>query len=104
MIKTGAWKNKRFRAYDLKINVPKIYGGKRHFVTQAINYVKRIWLDLGFKEMAGSLVQTSFWDLDALFVPQDHPARQMQDTFYLKSPASGNALRLRTLVALPIAS
>ena len=89
MIKTGAWKNKRFRAYDLKINVPKIYGGKRHFVTQAINYVKRIWLDLGFKEMAGSLVQTSFWDLDALFVPQDHPAREMQDTFYIKDPKYG---------------
>ena len=89
ILKTGSWKNKKFRGYDLKINVPKIYGGKRHFVNQAINYVKRIWLDLGFREMTGALIQTSFWDLDSLFVPQDHPARDMQDTFYIKDPRHG---------------
>ena len=89
MLKTGSWKNKNFRYYDVKINVPEISGGKRHFVSQAINYIKRIWLDMGFKEMTGTLVQTSFWDLDALFVPQDHPARDMQDTFYIKNPKYG---------------
>ena len=89
MLKTSSWKNKNFRHYDVKINVPEISGGKRHFVSQAINYIKRIWLDMGFKEMKGNLVQTSFWDLDALFVPQDHPARDMQDTFYIKNPKYG---------------
>ena len=89
MLKTGSWKNKKFRHYDVKTNVPEIYGGKRHFVQQAINYIKRIWLDMGFKEMKGNLVQTSFWDLDTLFVPQDHPARDMQDTFYIKNPRFG---------------
>ena len=88
-IKSGAWKNKKLRSYDVKINVPNISGGKIHFVNQAIQYIKRIWLDMGFKEMTGPLVQTSFWDLDALFVPQDHPARDMQDTFYLKNPKYG---------------
>jgi len=83
MLKDGSWKKQKFRSYDVKINVPKIYGGKRHFVNQSIDYIKKIWLDLGFKEMTGNYVQTSFWDLDALFVPQDHPARDMQDTFYL---------------------
>ena len=39
--------------------------------------------------MTGSIVQTSFWDLDALFVPQDHPSRDMQDTFYIKDPSFG---------------
>ena len=89
MLKSSSWKNKEFRRYDLNINVPKINGGKRHFVNQAINYIKRIWLEMGFKEMVGGLVQTSFWDLDALFVPQDHPARDMQDTFYIKEPKYG---------------
>lgn len=89
MLKTGSWKNKNFRHYDVKINVPEISGSKRHFVNQAINYIKQIWLDMGFKEMTGNLVQTSFWDLDALFVPQDHPARDMQDTFYIKDPKYG---------------
>ncbi|MBI4150111.1 phenylalanine--tRNA ligase subunit alpha [Candidatus Woesearchaeota archaeon] len=85
MLKEGSWKGKTFRHYDVKINVPKITGGKRHFENQALEYIKRIWLDLGFKEMKGSYVQTSFWDLDTLFVPQDHPARQMQDTLYIGS-------------------
>lgn len=89
MLKTGSWKNKNFRHYDVKINVPEISGGKRHFVSQAIGYIKKIWLDMGFREMKGNLVQTAFWDLDALFVPQDHPARDMQDTFYIKNPKYG---------------
>jgi phenylalanyl-tRNA synthetase alpha chain len=89
IIKSGEWKNKKLRSYDVKINVPNISGGRIHFVNQAIQYIKRIWLDMGFKEMTGNLVQTSFWDLDALFVPQDHPARDMQDTFYIKDPKHG---------------
>ncbi|MBN2112433.1 phenylalanine--tRNA ligase subunit alpha [Candidatus Woesearchaeota archaeon] len=89
MLKTGAWKGKTFRRYDVKINVPEITGAKRHFISQAVEYIRKIWIEMGFKEMKGSLVQTAFWDLDALFVPQDHPARQMQDTYYLKDPAAG---------------
>lgn len=89
LLKTGSWKGKEFRGYDIKINVPKIYGGKRHFVNQAIEYARRIWIELGFKEMKGSLVQTSFWNFDALFTAQDHPVRELQDTFYLKNPAKG---------------
>jgi len=83
ILKNKSWKGKRFRRYDIKINVPKIYGGRRHFVNQALDYTKKIWLDMGFKEMNGNLVQTSFWNFDALFVPQDHPAREMQDTFFV---------------------
>lgn len=89
MLKTGSWSGKTFRRYDVKINVPTVFGGKRHFVSQAVEYIRKIWLELGFKEMAGNIVQTAFWDLDSLFVPQDHPARQMQDTFYVKEPAKG---------------
>jgi len=87
MLKSGKWKGKKFRHFDIKINVPSITGGKRHFVRQSIDHIKRVWLDLGFKEMQGTMVQSSFWDLDCLFVPQDHPARAMQDTFYIKDPA-----------------
>jgi len=87
MLKSGTWKKKKFRHYDIEINVPKISGGKRHFVKQSIDYIKKVWLELGFKEMEGTLVQSAFWDLDALFVPQDHPARTEQDTFYIKDPS-----------------
>jgi len=87
MLKNGEWKTKQFRAYDVEINVPKITGGKKHFVNQAVDYIKKIWLEMGFKEMSGNFVQSAFWDLDSLFVPQDHPAREMQDTFYLDGEA-----------------
>ncbi len=87
MLRQGTWKEKTFRAYDVEINVPKIYGGRKHFDNEALDYIKQIWLDLGFKEMRGNYVQSAFWDLDALFVPQDHPAREMQDTFYLDGKA-----------------
>lgn len=89
MLASREWKKKKFRRYDVGINVPATFGGKRHFVNQTIEYAKQIWLDLGFKEMTGDFIQTSFWDLDSLFVPQDHPARQMQDTFFLKKPSHG---------------
>jgi phenylalanyl-tRNA synthetase alpha chain len=78
------WKGKKFRRYDVTSPVPKIYGGKRHFVNQATDYARKIWTELGFKEMSGDMVQTGFWDFDALFTAQDHPVREMQDTFYLK--------------------
>lgn len=88
MIQAAHWKNKQFRAYDVAINVPASYPGKKHMVTQAVEYIKRIWLELGFKEMNGRMIETAFWDLDALFVPQDHPARDMQDTFYIAEPGT----------------
>ena len=81
-----SWSNgKKFRRYDIKAQVPKIYGGKKHFVNQSIEYAKRIWTDLGFTEMTGNLIDSSFWVFDALFTPQDHPAREMQDTFFIKN-------------------
>lgn len=83
IIKTGA-KNKKFRKYDVKAPVPHVYGGKQHFVNQAVDYAKRIWLDMGFKEMTGTSTDTSFWIFDALFTAQHHPVREMQDTFFIK--------------------
>lgn len=89
MLKDGSWKGKAFRRYDVSINVPAVHGGKRHFVAQSIEYAKKIWTDLGFKEMEGPMLNTSFWNFDALFTAQDHPVRDMQDTFFIKDPIKG---------------
>jgi phenylalanyl-tRNA synthetase alpha chain len=83
LISSGNWKGKKFRRYDITSPVPKITGGKRHFVNQAMDYGKRIWMDMGFKEMAGSYSEVGFWNFDALFTAQDHPVREIQDTFYI---------------------
>ncbi len=77
------WKGKKFRRYDLTVPVSRVYGGKRHFVNQAIDYGRKLWTEMGFEEMKGDMVQTSFWNFDALFTAQDHPVREMQDTFFL---------------------
>jgi phenylalanyl-tRNA synthetase alpha chain len=77
------WRKKKFRRYDVTSPVPEIYGGKRHFVNQATDYARKIWTEMGFKEMSGNFVQSSFWNFDALFTAQDHPVREMQDTFFL---------------------
>ncbi|UZE93893.1 MAG: phenylalanine--tRNA ligase subunit alpha [Candidatus Pacearchaeota archaeon] len=84
MIKKGTWRGKVFRKYDIKSRAPEIYGGKRHFVNQAIDYARKIWIEMGFKEMTGTLAQVSFWNFDALFTAQDHPVREMHDTFYVQ--------------------
>src|SRR3989344_6622930 len=80
----GGVKNKKFRRYDIHAPVPNINGGKTHFVNQARNYARRIWLDMGFEEMDGPIIESSFWVFDALFTAQDHSVREMVDSFYVK--------------------
>jgi len=81
--KDSLWKGKKFRRYDILSPLPSISGGKRHFVNQSIDYARRVWTDMGFKEMSGNLIVSSFWNFDALFTAQDHPVREMQDTFFI---------------------
>jgi len=84
-----SWKNAEFKKFNIKTDVKDVYPGKKHFVNQALEYVRSIWIEMGFKEMKGPIVDTQFWVFDALFQPQDHPARDMQDTFFLKYPEEG---------------
>ena len=98
MLKDGSWKNKQFRAYDVEINVPKKYPGKKHFVNQATNYAKQVWVDMGFQEMKGNMVNTSFWNFDALFTAQDHPVREMQDTFFVGGSVEKGKLPQQDLI------
>ena len=77
------WKGKKFRRYDVVSPVPAISGGKRYFVNQAADYARELWTEMGFKEMTGNLMVNSFWNFDALFTAQDHPVREMHDTFFI---------------------
>lgn len=83
IIKSGQWKKTSFRHYDINSIVPRVYPGKKHPLTQTTEYIKKIWSDLGFEEMQGPLIDSSFWIFDALFTPQDHPARDQQDTLFI---------------------
>jgi phenylalanyl-tRNA synthetase alpha chain len=96
MIKSGEWEgsnlkyNGRFyraRPYDVTLASDKTYPGKKHPYQRLIDKMREIMLEMGFTEIKGEIIQSSFWNFDALFQPQDHPAREMQDTFYLDTKA-----------------
>ena len=67
-----------------------IYPGKIHPYQKFIIKVRRKLVELGFKEMTGPTIETEFWNFDALFQPQNHPARDWTDTYSLKNPEYGN--------------
>ncbi len=79
----GEWKTIALRRYDVTKLPKKIVPGKVHPYQRLIDEMRQILLEMGFTEIYGGLVQSAFWNFDALFQPQDHPAREMQDTFYL---------------------
>lgn len=75
-------------AIDVEAEVPLIPIPKTHPLKDTINEIREIFVTLGFSEIVGNLSQSSFWNFDALFTPQDHPARELQDTFYLENITS----------------
>ena len=85
LLKNGAWKAKNYRPYNIHIKPKPVYGSKIHAYHRLIEQMRQIFLEMGFTEIKGDIVQSSFWNFDALFQPQDHPARDMQDTFHLAS-------------------
>ncbi len=87
MLLSRSWQGKEFRGYDLNAPVEKTYTAYMHPLTSLIQKIRRIFLEMGFTEMPGHYIEYTGWNMDALFIPQDHPAREMQDTFYLKSDA-----------------
>jgi len=74
----------KLRPIDVSASAPVFHPGRRHPVKELIAEVTEVYLSMGFKEIAGDAVQAAFWNFDALFTPQDHPARELQDTFYVK--------------------
>ncbi|MCJ7478914.1 MAG: phenylalanine--tRNA ligase subunit alpha [Candidatus Nanohaloarchaeota archaeon QJJ-7] len=60
--------------------------GRKHFAREVYDYIRRVWVEMGFQEMNGSLVVPSLLNFDALYTPQDHPARELHDTFFMEEP------------------
>ncbi len=77
------WKKLKFSEIDITAPTPPIYPARKHPLNEFIKLVKEIFVSMGFEEVDGPLIQPAFWNFDALFTPQDHPAREMQDTFYI---------------------
>ena len=83
LLRSGKWKHLKFRGLDVSSPVQNHSLGRTHPLTDLISEVKEIFISMGFSEIEGPMIQSSFWNFDVLFTPQDHPAREMQDTFYI---------------------
>ncbi len=78
---------------DLTLPAPGARPGSLHPITQIQAEVEDLFTSLGFTVLSGPEVETEFNNFDALNIPHDHPARDMQDTFWLED---GNLLRTHT--------
>lgn len=87
LLKDGSWRHKRFRKYTISLRPPRIGTGKKHPYREFLDTVKTKLVSMGFQEMRGALVETEFWDMDALFMPQFHPARDIHDVYFVKEPS-----------------
>lgn len=99
LIATGKWRKVKLRKYNIRAPVAKTWPGKKHPYLRFIDEVKSKLVQLGFKEMSGPLIELSFFNFDALFMPQDHPAREIFGIYFVKSPKHGNLSRYRHVIA-----
>ena len=90
LIKTGLWKKAKFRPYNVGAEGKPAFPGKRQPYKQFLELVRRKLVELGFKEMRGHLVETEFWNFDALYQAQNHPSRDWTQTYRLKYPKTGS--------------
>lgn len=87
MLASGLWTQLKFKPYNLDAlgTIPE--AGHLHPLLKVRAEFRNIFLEMGFAEMpTNNFVESSFWNFDALFQPQQHPARDAHDTFFLTAP------------------
>ncbi len=89
MIRDGSWREIRLREYNLEVSPPSFYIGRKQLYAQFLDEVKRKLVGLGFLEMRGPPIEMEFWNFDALFQAQDHPAREWSDVYKVSNPKQG---------------
>ena len=87
LLETGEWRDKAFRRYNIQVPPIRVLLGRRNPYGEFLEQLKDKLVSLGFEEYEGPLLETEFWNCDALFMPQFHSARDIHDVFYVKEPA-----------------
>jgi phenylalanyl-tRNA synthetase alpha chain len=98
MLRKKTWRGKQFRKYDIISKLPRIYGGRRQPYLEFLQEVREKLVALGFEEMTGSLVESEFWNFDALFQPQFHVAREWSSTYYVKNKLKPESIDKKILM------
>ncbi|XP_022763255.1 phenylalanine--tRNA ligase alpha subunit, cytoplasmic-like isoform X2 [Durio zibethinus] len=92
-LQRGDWKELEFKEYNFNAKGPPAEAGHLHPLLKVKQQLKNIFLQMGFEEMpTNNFVESSFWNFDALFQPQQHPARDSHDTFFLEAPSTTREL------------
>ncbi|MEM5829438.1 MAG: phenylalanine--tRNA ligase subunit alpha [Candidatus Aenigmatarchaeota archaeon] len=93
LLVTKLWKGRKFKAVDInvkkKLEIEKISPGKRQPYLQFLSQIRKKLAEMGFIEMKGPTIETQFWNFDALYQPQNHPARDWWSTYVMKYPKFG---------------
>ncbi|QTQ10922.1 phenylalanine--tRNA ligase subunit alpha [Treponema parvum] len=92
MLESGEWKNASFRGYNISIPPARVVPGRVNPYVSFLESVKDKLASLGFQEFDGPLVETEFWNGDALFMPQFHAARDIHDVYRLKVPTHAKSI------------
>lgn len=90
LIRSGTWRNVKLRTYNINAPVANFWPGKKQPYKRFLDNLKLNLVALGFEEMVGPIVELMFFNCDALFMPQDHPAREIHDSYYLEEPVYGS--------------
>uniref|UniRef100_A0A8C7QWX4 phenylalanine--tRNA ligase n=1 Tax=Oncorhynchus mykiss TaxID=8022 RepID=A0A8C7QWX4_ONCMY len=91
MIASGSWKEKKFKPYNFEALGVAPDCGHLHPLMKVRTQFRQIFLEMGFTEMpTNNFIESSFWNFDSLFQPQQHPARDQHDTFFLSDPAQAH--------------
>lgn len=83
LISSYGWMDVEFKEFDLSIDVPLVYPSRKHPYTEFLNYVREVVVSMGFEEMKGPHIEFEFWNFDVLYLPQYHPARSVNDVYFI---------------------
>ncbi|MBN2381536.1 phenylalanine--tRNA ligase subunit alpha [bacterium] len=92
MLKDGSWKGKTFRKYNITLPSPRVIVGRKHPYREFLDLLKKKLISMGFEEMRGNIVENEFWNMDALFMPQFHSARDIHDVYFVKEPTLAQSI------------
>lgn len=98
MLAGDMWKGMQFKAYNFDALGAPPERGHLHPLMKIRTEFRQIFLEMGFSEMpTNNYVESSFWNFDALFQPQQHPARDAHDTFFMTEPARSHKFPMEYL-------
>lgn len=86
LLASGVWRARGLRPYNVETPPGRVLFGRHNPYATFLDELKDKLVSLGFQEFDGPLVETEFWNCDALFMPQFHSARDIHDVFHLAEP------------------